>query len=49
MRHYKQPSHKEVRDWLRARVASHKPPPGPDVIRAQLWHPDEHGRKTEFA
>lgn len=40
------PSKEEVRDWMRDVVATHKPPPDPEVIRSQLWPIEERERRA---
>lgn len=46
MQQHKQPTKHQIRDWLNDLVASHKPPPEPDVIREQLWHMERDRRQV---
>lgn len=35
----RQPSKEMVREWLKAQIGQHRPPPGPDQIRRELgWY-----------
>lgn len=45
MQQYKQPTKEQIREWIKEMVASHQPPPEPEVIRHQLWSVEERDRK----